>query len=166
MAKWENFYFRVYLGTKIEDIDHDIRVLAFHIEGEGKRAEQFNREEEGNFILTVERKDDPDGYGERAEWSRQYPDFNAPTNKLLMGRGVQDGARKISLERYLKDYDYRQPSSFEYRRTQSDIGDVIVFSSEAFREWKKEYGLTSLKTSTLWKGKKHLGTGKFTVILD
>ena len=144
MAKWGNFYFRAYLGSKIGDINHDIRVLAFHIEGVGKRAEQFNREAGGNFILTVEQKDDPEGYGERAEWSIQYPDFNAPTNKLLKRLGVQDGARKMTLESYLKSYDYRQPSTFEYRRMQSDIGDVIVFSPETFKEWKNKYGLTSL----------------------
>jgi hypothetical protein len=145
MSKWENFYFRAYLGSKIMDIEHDIRVLAWHIEGVGKRAEQFNREAGGNFILTVDKKDDSSEYGERSEWSRQYPDFNAAP-KLSLGKFIKalDTEHKITLERYLLDYDYAKPSTFEYRRTQDDIGDELVFSPATFKEWKDKYGLTSL----------------------
>jgi hypothetical protein len=148
MSKWSNFYFRAYLSSKIDDINHDIRVLAWHFEGVGKRASQFNREIGGNYILTVERKDDSADYGQRTEWSRQYPDFSAAP-KLSLGSFVKalDTTHKITLEKYLKDYDYRDPSTFEYRRLDEDLGDELVFSPATLKEWKDKYGLTSVNVT-------------------
>ena len=145
MAKWKDFYFRVYLAKPISDIEHDIRVLSFHIEGVGKKADQFKRDIGSNFVLTVERKDDSESYGERTEWSKHYPDFNAASS-VLGGLGLNslDNAQKMKLEEYLCDYNYADPSTFKYRRLESDIGDVIDFSPATFKAWKSKYSLTSL----------------------
>jgi len=194
MKTWETFYFRAFLGKKMNDIEHDIKILAFHFEGVGKKAAQFAREAGGNYLIVRSNDKSDFSYGERTEWSVLWQNFRTDPEALVMVG-------------FRRDYDYTKPETFTYRTLSDDLGDDLPFNAKTLQKWKDTYGLSSIvvsmnafsfidggkktegenkkvlkrnsngsweekeelgktRTYTIWEGKQHLATGGFRIVLD
>lgn len=144
MADWESLYFRAYFAKKIGDIRHDCRVLIMHLDAEGGQVEKFRAESGGALFTMTYKKDDSASYGDRTEWARMYPEFNAYIDPMA-DPSDDSFPSTFLLTYYTGPYDPKNPGAFEFKLVSENLGSPLVFNAEQLRKWRDEYGIRKLK---------------------